>query len=111
LAVAEAQTALDKTLVDTAKALSETEINVIAVYEQEITDDGVMGKGNPITQKLPLVNYLMPTAYQWSRVYLEADMNVSQFNSVTGFHIQSSSFDLNANASASFGAKGFNASG
>jgi hypothetical protein len=111
LAVAEAQTALDKTLVTTAKALSETEINVIAVYEQVIDDDGAMAQGNPITQKLPLVNYLMPTAYQWSRVYLEADMNVSQFTSDTGFHIQNSSFGLNANASASYGPLGFNASG
>ena len=97
LAVAAAQAALDKTLVTTAKALSETEINTVAVFEQHINDDdGKMDKGEVHIQKLPLTNYLMPTAYQWSRVYLEADMNVQEFNSRSGFNIQQKSFSANA---------------
>jgi hypothetical protein len=103
LAVAAAQTALDKTLVDTAKALSETEINTVAVFEQKIKDDdGTMEKGEVHIQKLPLTNYLMPTAYQWSRVYLEADANVQEFNSRTGFNIQQKSFNANFGASGSY---------
>ena len=89
-AVADAQSALDTDLVNTAQALSKAQIDVIAIYEQQINDDGTMGEGKPITQTLPLINYLMPTAYQWSRVYLEADMNVSEFNGVSGFNIQRS---------------------
>jgi hypothetical protein len=89
LAVAAAQAELDKTLVATAKALSETSINTVAVFEQQIKDDdGTMDKGVVHIQSLPLTNYLMPTAYQWSRVYLEADMNVQEFNSRSGFNIQ-----------------------
>jgi hypothetical protein len=112
LAVAEAQTALDKTLVDTAKALSDTKIDVIAIFEQQIDDNGTMQAGHPIVQQLPLVNYLMPTAYQWSRVYLQADMNVSEFNSANGFNIQSKSMAFNASARAGGGLfSGFSASG
>jgi hypothetical protein len=108
LAVAEAQKELDKTLVATAKELSETKIDVIAIFEQVINDeDGTMADGNVIMQKLPLINYLMPTAYQWSRVYLEADMSVSEFNSANGFNIQQTKFSTSMNANANFGLSGF----
>lgn len=112
LAVAAAQAALDKTLVDTAKALSETEINTVAVFEQQIKDDdGTMDKGVVHIQKLPLTNYLMPTAYQWSRVYLEADMNVQEFNSRSGFNIQQKSFSAGASVSGGYGLGGFGVRG
>jgi hypothetical protein len=101
LAVADTQTALDQTLVSTAEALSKTQIDVIAVFEQVINDDGGMEKGEVHIQKLPLVNYLMPTAYQFSRVYLTADMSVSEFNAANGFNIKSTSASVQANASYS----------
>ena len=112
LAVAEAQAALDKTLVETAKALSETEINTVAVFEQQVKDDdGTMDKGVVHIQKLPLNNYLMPTAYQWSRVYLEADMNVQEFNSRSGFNIQQKSFSADARLNGNAGMLGWGVSG
>jgi hypothetical protein len=112
MAVAAAQAALDKTLVETAKALSETEINTVAVFEQKINDDtGEMEKGEVHIQKLPLTNYLMPTAYQWSRVFLEADMSVQEFNSRTGFQIQQSHFNADARVSGSYGFTGFGVKG
>ena len=113
LAVAEAQEELDKTLVKTAKVLSETQIDVIAIFEQVVNDDdGTMAQGNIIMQKLPLINYLMPTAYKWSRVYLEADMSVSEFNSANGFNIQKTKFGLDSSASLNlgFGMGGFGGS-
>jgi hypothetical protein len=107
LAVAAAQTELDKNLVETAKALSETQIDVIAVFEQQINDeDGTMDKGNIQMQKLPLINYLMPTAYNWKRVYLEADMNVQEFNGRSGINIQQQAFSVGATASGGFGVFG-----
>lgn len=113
LAVAEAQTQLDKSLVDTAKALSEQKINVIAFLEQLLDDDGKLMDGNEIMQELPLINYLMPTAYQWSRVYLEADMNVSEFNTANGFNIQGKSSSFGIGASGGYGllSGGWNARG
>jgi hypothetical protein len=113
LAVASAQSELDKTLRETAKQLSETQIDVIAVFEQQIKDeDGSMDKGHVHLQKLPLISYLMPTAYHWQRVYLEADMNVQEFNARSGISIQQRSFAAGASASGGFNAfgGGFNAS-
>lgn len=104
LAVAEAQQKLDENLVKTAKALSETQIDVIAVFEQQINDEtGEMDKGTPHVQKLPLVNYLMPTAYQWSRVHLESDMDVSEFSAANGVNIRSKSQHSSAGVSGSYG--------
>ena len=104
LAVAEAQAKLDENLVKTAKALSETQIDVIAVFEQKIDDEtGLMDKGTPHVMKLPLINYLMPTAYQWSRVHMEADMHVSEFSAANGVNIQSKATNFNAGVSGSYG--------
>ncbi|MCA9903347.1 MAG: hypothetical protein KC547_05780, partial [Anaerolineae bacterium] len=111
LAVAEAQKELDKSLVATAKELSDTQIDVIAIFEQVINDEGEMTQGNVIKQKLPLINYLMPTAYQWSRVYLEADMTVSEFNSANGFNIKKTKLGIDASAGFEFGLGGIGVSG
>jgi hypothetical protein len=111
LAVADAQTKLDATLTTTAKALSDTLIDVIAIYEQQIDNDGQMEKGNALVQKLPLINYLMPTAYQWTRVFLQADMKVSEFNAANGMNVKGKSQSFTAGASASYGITGFGASG
>jgi hypothetical protein len=103
LAVAEAQQKLDENLVTTAKALSDNQIDVVAVFEQQIKDDtGEMDKGNIILQKLPLINYLMPTAYKWSRVYLEMDMKVREFNTSNGFNIQGKSMGIGVRASGGY---------
>jgi hypothetical protein len=112
LAVAAAQSELDKTLRETAKALSETQIDTVAIFEQQIKDDdGTMEKGNVHIQKLPLTNYIMPTAYNWSRVYLEADMNVQEFNSRSGFNIQQKHFSADTRVTANASMFGFGASG
>jgi len=113
MAVAESQKALDQTLVATAQELSNQKIDVIAVFEQVLQDsDGQMTQGNVQLQKLPLINYLMPTAYNFSRVYLQADMKVSEFNAANGFNIKGSSTSVSASAKASYGlTSGFGASG
>jgi len=112
LAVAESQKKLDETFRDTADFLSTQEINTIAVYEQQLKDeDGTMDKGNPVLQKLPLINFFMPTAYQWSRVFLQADMKVSEFNTANGFNIQGKSQSVGVTAKASFGVGGFGGGG
>jgi hypothetical protein len=112
LAVASAQEELDKTMRETAKELSETKIDVIAVFEQVTNDDdGSMAEGIVHNQQLPLINYIMPTAYAWSRVYLEADMNVQEFNSRSGFNIQQKSFSVGASTSIGFGGLGVSGSG
>lgn len=112
LAVAAAQAELDKTLVETAKELSKATIDVVHTFEQVLDDDGQMtASGTPKIQALPLVNYLMPTAYHWSRVYLEADMKVQEFNSKSGFDIMSKASSGGLRLGGGFGATGFSANG
>ena len=111
LAVAESQKQLDQDLVETAKALSDQQIDVIAIWEQQLDDDGNMTKGNPVVQKLPLINYLMPTAYNFSRVYLQADMSVSEFNTANGFNIQGHSASVSVRANVNYGITGLGGSG
>jgi hypothetical protein len=106
LAVAEAQAALDKTLVETTEALSKQNVKVVAVFEQEFDDQGNMLKGNPVVLEQPLAAYILPTAYQWERVYLEADMNVAEFNAKNGLNIKRTSFTFGADARVSGGALG-----
>jgi hypothetical protein len=112
MAVAAAQEELDKTLRETAKQLSETKIEVVHTFEQELDDDGhLTNNGSAKMQALPLINYLMPTAYQWSRVYLEADMKVQEFNSKSGFDIMSKSSSGGLRLGGGFGLSGWSASG
>jgi hypothetical protein len=111
MAVAETQSALDASLVKTAQELSKTNIRTVAVFEQNLDADGNMTKGNPIIQELPLINYLMPTAYAFSQVHLTADMEVSEFNATNGLNIKKSSFSAGVSAKANYGLGGFGASG
>ncbi|WP_175471792.1 hypothetical protein [Geodermatophilus telluris] len=99
------QRGMDEVSVATAQSLSNTSIDVVAIYEQVVNKNGEMEDGRPIIQKLPLINYVMPTFYQWTRVHMQADMQVSEFNSENGFNVKGkrSSVDLNLNGNAGFG--------
>lgn len=120
LAVAEAQTKLDETFVKTAQALSSQQIDVIAVFEQEIDDNGEMTAGRAIMAKHPLINYARLPSHQFTRVHMQAEMKVSEFNSANGMNIQggSTSFKIgakgnvnqlwNAGAEASFSINSYN---
>src|SRR5579859_2600286 len=108
MSVAETQAKLDDTFVATAKVLSSTEIEVIAVFEQQLKDDdGTMDKGDIQMQKLPLINYLMPTALQYKTVHLQADMDVKEFTSKSGFNIDNKTQNASVGGGLSFGAGGF----
>jgi hypothetical protein len=103
---------MDKNMRETAQALSETNIKVIAIFEQVINDDGTLAQGNPIIEELPLINYLMPTPYQFSEVKLFGSMKVSEFNSANGFNIQQSASAFSAGASGGYSrGRGFSVTG
>lgn len=113
LAIARSQKELDLVLAATAKVLSETDIEVVAVYDQELDDEtGEMTNGTPHLQKLPLINYLMPTAYHFSEATIRATMNVSEFSSANGFNIQSKSRASSAGGSVGYSSfRGFSIGG
>jgi hypothetical protein len=110
--IADAQAKLDKTFIETAQALSNETVKVVSVFEQVIDDDGNLTEGKIHESELPLVNFITPTAYKWSRVYLTADMQVSEFSAESGMNIQSRSTSFNVGARAGYGLfSGFNAGG
>lgn len=111
LAVADAQTKLDETFVKTAQGLSNQQIDVIAVFEQEIDDNGQMTAGTAHKAKMPLSAFVPLSAHQFSRVYMQADMKVAEFNSANGMNIHGGSTTFNANAKGSYGLFGLGVSG
>lgn len=98
LAVADGQAAMDKTLVATSTALAGAQVEVVALFTQELKEDGTMETATPLTMKLPLIQFLHPTAYQFTQVHLTADMEVSEFNTANGLNIKKKSTDFNVNA-------------
>ena len=112
MAVAAAQDELDKTLRETAKQLSQTNVEVVHTFEQELDDEGhLTNNGHAKTHSMPLLAFVRPTAYQWSRVYLEADMKVQEFNSKSGFDIQSKTSSGGFSLGGAFGLGGLSANG
>jgi hypothetical protein len=111
-AVADTQKALDLTMVETARALSNEKVEVVSIFEQQITEDGNMGDGKAHIQKMPLLAYVPLTVQQVKQVFLTADMEVEEFTSNKGLTIKKSHTDFNLNAKAKYSVfGGFGASG
>jgi len=102
LAVADTQGALDQTLVKTAEALAGAKVQTVAMFTQELNDDGTFDKATPVIQELPLISFVQPTAYQFTQVHLTADMEVSEFNTANGFNIKKDHSDYGAELKASY---------
>lgn len=87
LAVADSQAALDKSLVDTAKKLSETTITVVSEVIQQLNDDGLPTIENTqlITNDVSLINFVAPTVHEWKSVALSMDLSVGAIDNETGF--------------------------
>jgi hypothetical protein len=84
--VATSQDALDRGLVQTATALSGTEITLITDVIQELSDDGlpVLGGTELVPQTVSLINFVRPTAHEWSHVALSMDLSVGAFDTDRG---------------------------
>lgn len=111
-AVADTQRALDLTMVETARALSAEKVEVVSIFEQEITEDGNMGAGKVHVQKMPLLALVPMAVQRVKHVFLSADMEVEEFTSNKGLTIKKSHTDFNLNAKAKYSMfGGFGASG
>ncbi len=84
--VADSQTALDKGVVDTVKALADTDITVVTDVVQHLGDDGLpdVGLTELITQDLSVLNFFMPTIHEWKRVVVSMDLSVGAFDNEQG---------------------------
>ena len=99
--VASSQEALDRGLVETATTLSRTNITVVTDVIQELNDDGLpqLDATQLVTQEVSLINYVRPTAHEWSHVALAMDLSVGAMDSEQGMtfsRTMSSSYLANA---------------
>lgn len=84
--VAESQDALDRGLVQTAKALSDTKITVVSDVIQKLDDDGlpVAADTELVSHEVSLINYVNPTVHEWSHVALSMDLSVGAVDNERG---------------------------
>jgi hypothetical protein len=84
--VADSQTALDKGVVDTVKALADTDITVVTDVIQHLGDNGLpdVAQTELITQNLSVLNFFMPTVHEWKKVVLSMDLSVGAFDDEEG---------------------------
>ncbi len=84
--VAASQAALDKGVVDTAKTLSETKIEVVTEVIQELDEDGLPDPDSTqlVSRELSVLNFLNPTVHEWEDVRLSMDLAVGEIDSETG---------------------------
>lgn len=112
--VASSQEALDRGLVETANALSRTNITVVTDVIQELDDDGLPQLGNTqlVSQEVSLINYVRPTAHEWSHVALSMDLTVGAMDRDQGMTFRKTmSSSRGANAGLFFGFLGIGVMG
>ena len=77
LGIADAQRALDENSVETAKELSDTEIEVVPALTQTIEEDGNVKFDAASPVEMPLLQIgLNPTFYQFSETTIEVTMDI-----------------------------------
>jgi hypothetical protein len=84
--VAESQAQLDAGLVDTAKHLSKTTIDVVTDVIQVLDDDGLpdVSKSTLVTSNVSLINFVNPTVHEWKHVALSMDLTVGAMDNESG---------------------------
>ena len=88
IGVATSQEALDKGVVEIAKSLSETNIDLVTQVIQELDEDGLPvvseDDSNLVKTNVSLINFVNPQAHEWKHVALSMDMSVGAIDNETG---------------------------
>jgi hypothetical protein len=94
--VAKAQRALDDSVRDTVKKLSDTKIDVVTDVIQRVDDDTGLPleptADDLVKQNLSVLNFVTPSVHEWKYVALSMDMTVGGFDAKTGMRFTSASF-------------------
>lgn len=103
-AVASGQGALDKNTGTMAQDLSATKVKVPALI-QEVMDDttGIPTNASITYSEVPMSTIVLPMAYQFSRVYFQADLKLSEIDKKNGVRLVKSSHALKASAKVDLG--------
>ena len=92
--VAKTQQELDINSAAITQELAATEIQVPAVIEQVLEDDGTPNPNNNAVniayQKMSLIQFIVPTFYQWRHIQLNLKFDVEEIGSIEDFKIRKS---------------------
>lgn len=101
--LANAQRALDKSVIDTVNKLASTKIDVVTDVIQRIDDATGMPieptDDDLITQKLSVLNFVTPTVHEFKYMALSMDMSISKLDQKTGMSFTSASLNTSRNQS------------
>ncbi len=81
MAVAETQNRLNSTSAESATALAQTQVDVIAVQEKIYDDQGNIVEMVSHNRRLPLINFIDPVFYRWNHVRLQGQFIAREFAS------------------------------
>lgn len=94
--VAKAQRALDESVRETVKKLSDTKIDVITDVITRVDDDTGLPlapqEEDLIKQNLSVLNFITPSVHEWKYVAVSMDMSVGGMDSKTGMSFSNASF-------------------
>ena len=91
--VAETQKKLDINSAKITQDLAGTEIMVPSVIEQVLDDTGAPTSANAVNiayQKMSLIQFIVPTFYQWKHVQLNLNFDVEEIGAIKDFKIRKS---------------------
>ena len=94
IGVSSSQEALDKGVVQIAKSLSDTNIDLVTQVIQELDEDGLpvppTDSSNLRKETVSLINFINPQAHEWQHVALSMDLSVGAMDNETGMTFNSS---------------------
>ena len=100
MGVASSQAQLDKGLVDAAKHLSNTKIDVITDVIQKLDDNGLpsVAQTTLVKSNLSLINFVNPTVHEWKHVALSMDMTVGSLDVESGMTFKKKQYQTGTHA-------------
>lgn len=87
VSVAEGQVALDKNTGTSAEVLSKILVELPAVIQEVFDDNGNPTAANIINSKVPMSTIILPIAYQFTRVFFQADLKLSELDKTRGVRL------------------------
>ncbi|GMU83357.1 MAG: hypothetical protein AMXMBFR47_32270 [Planctomycetota bacterium] len=85
--VAKGQSLLDRNTGQVAADLSKVLVKIPAVIQEKFDDDGNPTSVNIVNNEVPMSTIILPVAYQFSRVFFQADLNLSELDEKKGIRL------------------------
>jgi hypothetical protein len=104
IGVAESQTALDASVIDTVKELADTKVTVVTDVIQVLDDDGLpdVDETKLVTKEVSVLNFFTPTVHEWKSVSLSMDLEVGEIDNQQGLSFTAKQYSSQLTATGLF---------